>query len=94
LDHETRTAILLLQAQGHGIRFIARTLGVSRESVQKVCRSQQIEVPRMERKVRLDPWVERIQALHDACGGNLIRVHEELGREGVEVPYSTLTRFC
>lgn len=94
LDHETRTAILRLHEQEHGLRFIARTLGVSRESVKKVIESQQIEVPRMVRVERLDPWQERIRELNEVCGSNLVRVHEELARSGVEVPYSTLTRFC
>jgi hypothetical protein len=93
LDHETRSAILRLHAEGHGTRFIARALGASRAAVQKVIVSGQNDVPPMERDVPLDPHLARIRDLHDACRGNLVRVHEELGKS-ILVPYSTLTRFC
>lgn len=93
LDHETRTAILRLHGEGHGTRFIARALHVSRVSIRKVVESGACDVPPMEREVVLDPHLDKIQELHKACKGNLVRVHEELEKT-VKVPYSTLTRFC
>lgn len=95
LDHETRSAVLRLAEEGHGTRFIAKAVGVSRASVKRVLASGQVPVPEVVRAHRLDPHAEQIRALYLDCKGNLVRVHEELrARHGVEVPYSTLTRYC
>lgn len=94
LELETRTAILRLHAEGHGARTIARALRVSRNAVRKVLRSGEAEVPALERATDLDPHLMRVRAMHLECAGNLVRVHEELAREGVAVAYSTLTAFC
>lgn len=95
LNHETRSAILRLAAEGHGTRFIAHAVGVSRKSVQKVRNQNTATVPEIERAGQLDPFLEKIRELTTTCAGNLVRVHEELrARYLVEVPYSTLTRFC
>ena len=38
---------------------------------------------------------EALRELHGECRGNLVRMHEELkGRYGVEVPYTTMARYC
>jgi transposase len=42
----------------------------------------------------LGEHLEKIRALHVRCEGNLVRVHEELEADGVEVAYSSLTAFC
>lgn len=95
LDLETRSAILRLAQEGHGTRFICRAVGVSRKSVQRVLASGQAEVPPIERPDQLSAHVEKVRELHFACKGNLVRVHEELtARHDIDVPYSTLTRFC
>lgn len=95
LDHETRTAILRLAHEGHGARFIARAVGVSRTSVRRVLQSGQAEVPAPQRPDQLSAHHAVVQELYLACKGNLVRVHEELSaRHQVAVPYSTLTRFC
>jgi transposase len=95
LDRDTRSAILRLSREGHGTRFIARAVGVARKSVQRVLAEGHAEVPEPERPDQLSAYAERIRALHLACRGNLVRVHEELrARHDLSVPYSTLTRFC
>ena len=94
LDLDTRIAILRLHREGHAIRLIARTVGVTRKSVKKVIASGEATVPSLVREESLAPHIDRIRELHAACRGNLIRVHEELVREGIEVAYSTLTGFC
>lgn len=95
LNHETRSAILRLRQEGHGTRAIAKALGVARESVKRVLASGRVEVPDIERPDQLGAHAERIRKLEADCGGNLVRVHEELwARHQVRVPYSTLTRFC
>ena len=90
LELETRTAILRLAGEGHGIRAIARALRVSRAAVRRVLASGVAEVPRLEREEQLGPYLDRIRELHQRCQGNRVRVWEELG---VEVSYSTLTAF-
>lgn len=95
LNHETRSAILRLREQGHGTKFIARAVGVARESVKRVLASGSSAVPDIERTDQLGPHAEQVRKLEAACGGNLVRVHEELwARYRIKVPYSTLTRFC
>jgi len=68
---------------------------VSRHAVTEVVNSGQAQVPRLERKESLAPHLDRIRELHAECRGNLVRVVEELlARDGIDVPYSTLTGFC
>jgi hypothetical protein len=94
LDQTTRQAILRLDQEGHGKRMIARAVGVSRNSVKKVLANGFPEVPRLERSNRLQPRLERIRELYAECAGNLVRVHEKLDDDGVQIPYSVLTAFC
>ncbi len=94
LDLDTRTAILRLKREGHGSKKIAADLGVSRNAVRRVLRSGEATVPNLERDELLAPHIDRIRELHAACGGNRVRVVEELAAEGVEVAYPTLTAFC
>jgi hypothetical protein len=42
----------------------------------------------------LAPELDAIVALHEACKGNLVRVHEELEARGVYTSYTGLTAFC
>lgn len=94
LTTDTRAAILRLRREGHGLRTIARALGVSRNAVRRVVGSATEQVPPLERAQSLSPHLETIQALYLDCKGNLVRVHEKLEDATVSVPYSTLTAFC
>jgi transposase len=95
IDQAARTAILKLHSEGHGTRKIARDLRVSRNSVRDVIRRGDELVPKRSLSHRLDEHVEVIRSLYTDCKGNLVRVAEELGeRHQIQVPYSTLTRFC
>lgn len=94
LEREARIAILELARRGQAVRAIARAVGVSRTTVDKVLASQQAERPDMQRGSQLDAHLETVQDLYVACEGNLVRVHEELARRGVKVGYPTLTAFC
>jgi hypothetical protein len=91
LDEEKRQAILRMLLDGHGVREVARAVGVSRNSVRRVRREGSTAVPEILRLEQLTPHRERIEALVKGCQGNLVRVHEELCGEGVLVGYSTLT---
>lgn len=94
LDLDTRTAILRLADEGHGIRTIARILNLSRGAIRKVLRSGIAEVPSVAREEILAPHLERVRELHLRCKGNRVRIVEELKAEGIEVGYSSLTAFC
>jgi transposase len=95
LDRDTRTAILKLHDKGHGIRPIARAVGVSRKSVRKVLEEGSPEVPSIFRPQRAEPYLDAIRELYAECKGNLVRVQEELeARHNFDVAYSTLTAFC
>lgn len=94
LKRETRTAILELAARGVGKRAIARTLGISRRSLQRVLAAGSAEPPALLRQHKAAAHREQILALYASCRGNLVRVHEELLAQGIELSYPALTAFC
>ena len=94
LDHETRTAILKLHATGFGTRKIARALKISRGAVKSVLESNSPEVPEIERGEKGEPYRTTIQDLLATCKGNLVRVHEELLKQGAKLSYQALTGYC
>ena len=94
LKRETRMAILELAARGIGKRAIARTLGISRHSLQRVLASGHAEPPALLRPQKAAAHREQILALHASCRGNLVRVHEELLAQGIDLSYPALTAFC
>ena len=94
LDQGLRTAILSLQAKGHGIRQIARALQISRRSVREVLKAGTPTVPRLERAEKAEPYRDQIVEWFTQCRGNLVRVHEELVAKGVAISYPALTAFC
>ena len=95
-DEATRIAVLRLARRDPrpSNRAIAQAVGISRESVDNILGSGESTVPPVERKSKLDPHLDRIRDLYVVCRGNLIRVYEKLGDEGVVVAYPTLTAFC
>lgn len=94
LDRDTRAAVLKLAEREVGVRAIARALKISRNTVRAVLASGLPEVAGLERQEQLDPHIDLIRSLVASCKGNLVRVHEELESDGIEVAYSTLTSFC
>src|SRR3989442_3459116 len=94
LDQQQRTAILQLHRQGMGPRAIARTMRIARGTVKKVIRRGTAEVPRLVRAEKAEPHRQKILELYASCKGNLVRVHEEIEHEGVELSYPALTAFC
>lgn len=94
LDQATRTAILKLHEKGCGTRKIARTLGISRGAVRDVIDSKSAEVPRIIKSQKAEVHRQEILELYTDCGGNLVRVHEELQALGAELSYQALTAFC
>src|SRR5215469_8320585 len=94
LSKGQRTAILELHAQKVSKGKIARVLGVSRSTVRKVLRSQSSDVPLLNRAEKAEPYRQQILEEWANCKGNLVRVHEELVRRGLDLSYSALTAFC
>ena len=84
LDQGLRTAILSLQAKGHGIRQIARALQISRGTVRTVLKAGSPTVPRIDRAEKAEPYRDQILEWVERCRGNLVRVHEELVAQGVD----------
>jgi len=94
LDQATRMAILELRTRGHGVRQIARALQISRGAVRKTLATGSPQVPHLERVEKAEPYREDILELFTRCGGNLVRVHEELVAQGAALSYAALTGFC
>ncbi len=94
LDQSVRSAILELRKRGVSTRRIARSLQISRKAVRKVIASGSAEVPTVDRDEKAEPYREQIVELLANCKGNLVRVHEELVKEGCEISYPALTAFC
>jgi transposase len=94
VDHGQRMAILELHRKRVSIRNISRAMKLSRKVVRKVLRASSAEVPRIQRAEKAEPHREDIVELYQRCGGNLVRVHEELVIAGAELSYQALTAFC
>jgi hypothetical protein len=48
----------------------------------------------MQRTQAAAKHIDTIRSLYHSCKGNLVRVSEELGARHIDIPYSSLTRFC
>lgn len=94
LDEATRTAILKLKSQGHSERAIAKAVGVSRRSVERVIKRGDAAVPAASRHSQVQIFRQQILDLYTRYEGHLLRVHEALTKEGARFSYSTLTAFC
>jgi transposase len=94
LDQSVRNAILLLHAQGHSVRAIARVVKVSRDTVKRVIKAGSPEVPDYPREEKGESYRHEILELLPGCKGNLVRVHEKLLDQGAELSYQALTGFC
>lgn len=92
IRYEVREAIVVMQAQGCGVREISRTLKVSRNTVRRVLR----DVP--PGPARENPQQQAIAGLlpdlYRRCKGNAVRIQERLREQyDTHIPYSTLTRL-
>src|SRR5271165_3564280 len=87
---DIRDAVRTLTAQGHGVREISRLLKLSRNTVRRILREPEpvkAEAPCDE------ATLVRIKRAFEHVKGNGVRVQELLADEGIEVGYSTLTRW-
>jgi transposase len=88
---EIRTAARALQAQGHSLREISRLLALSRNTVRRILREPAGEVA--ETPPCDEATLGRLKAAFARARGNVVRVRELLADDGLEVSYSTLTRW-
>jgi transposase len=88
---EIRTAVRGLQAQGHSLREISRLLALSRNTVRRILRAPAgnvAETPPCD-----EATLGRLKAAFARARGNVVRVRELLADDGLDVAYSTLTRW-
>jgi transposase len=88
---EIRITVRSLQAQGHSLREISRLLALSRNTVRRILREPAggvAETPACD-----EATLGRLKAAFTRARGNVVRVRELLADDGLEVSYSTLTRW-
>lgn len=93
LDLDTRRAVLQLQALGHGVRQIARTLKISRNSVRGILAQGNAEAAPTERAETCTAHLDTLRTLYAECEGNRVRVWEEAQKQGIAISYPALTAF-
>ena len=96
---EIRSAVRTLQAQGHSLREISRSLALSRNTVRRILRqpnrTADETAPCDEATlVRLKTAFARPSLACSVARGNVVRVQELLADDGLAVRYSTLTRWA
>src|SRR2546429_7957333 len=93
IEADKRKAVFLLHQEGMSINEIARRLHLQpKPGVHDPQAKGEMPVPTRKRKVRLDR--ELLERLYRECEGRAQRVHEKLTEEeGIQIPYSTLTRL-
>ncbi len=93
IEADKRKAVFLLHQEGMSINEIVRRLQLSRNTVRTILK-QKGEMPAQVRKRKVRIEAELLERLYRDCDGWAQRVHEKLvEEEGVQVPYSTLTRL-
>src|SRR2546429_403595 len=93
IEADKRKAVFLLHQEGMSIREMARRLQLSRNTVRTILK-QQGEMPTYRRKHKVRIEAELLERLYRDCHGWAQRVHEKLvEEEGIQIPYSTLTRL-
>lgn len=99
IDPETCKAIYRLHQRGMSIRKIARSLGIARVTIRKICEAKgdPSQATRGD-KIQIDP--EELRRLYERCDGYRSRMHEILTEEGIgeekqklDLAYPTLTRM-
>lgn len=93
IDPDKRKAMFLLHQEGMSKKEIARSLGMSRNTVRAVIQ-QKGEMPVSARSDKISIDADLLKRLYEECQGWIQRVHEKLvEEEGIQVKYSTLTRM-
>jgi transposase len=88
---EIRNTVRVLQAQRHSLREISRILALSRNTVRRILRQADRSVA--EAAACDEATLARLKAAFERTRGNVVRVQEVLADDGLDVRYSTLTRW-
>ena len=92
IPSDIRSSVRVLKAQGHSLREIGRLLNLSRNTVRSILREKDGE--RTESQPCDDATLAMLAEAFKRARGNGVRVQEILASEaGLDVPYSTLTRW-
>ncbi len=92
ISDETKQAILTMYQKGCGIRYISRTLKVSKNTVRRVIRGEAGET--VVKTSRYQQLRTVISDLFKPCRGNVVRIQEIVEENhGLLIPYSTLTHI-
>jgi transposase len=89
---EIRNAVCTLQAQGHSLREISRSLAMSRNTVRRILRQPSRTAD--EAAPCDEATLARLKTAFARARGNVVRVQELLADDGLTVRYSTLTRWA
>lgn len=91
---EICSSVHVLRAQGHSLREISRLLKLARNTVRRILRQPSPEAP-AERTVstQTDARAEQLAAAFAQARGNAVRAQQLLAADGLEVAYSSLTRW-
>ena len=89
---EIRNAVCTLQANGHSLREISRNLALSRNTVRRILRQPDRTID--EAAPCDEAMLVRLKTAFERARGNVVRVQELLADDGLEVRYSTLTRWA
>ena len=89
---EIRNAVCTLQAKGHSLREISRSLALSRNTVRRILRQPNRTAD--ETAPCDEATLVRLKTAFARARGNVVRVQELLADDGLAVRYSTLTRWA
>ena len=88
---DIRQTVIALSNKGMKIRVIARTLGISRNTVRQALRCERAD--ETEKASSFEAYLPLITQTYRQCKGNVVRVREILNERGIAIGYSTLTGF-
>ena len=92
ISTEICSSVHVLKAQGHSLREISRLLKLARNTVRHILRQPPAESERSVAR-RPDARSERIVTAFAQARGNAVRAQQLLAADGIEVAYSSLTRW-
>ena len=89
---EIRNAVCILQAKGHSLREISRSLALSRNTVRRILRQPNRTAD--EAAPCDEATLARLKTAFERARGNVVRARELLADDGLDAGYSTLTRWA
>ena len=95
IQSEIRSSVHTLKAQGHSLREISRLLNLARNTVRRILRQPPPEaeadrtvLPRVDARI-----LERVTTAFAQARGNVVRAQQLLAEDGLDLSYSSLTRW-